>query len=366
VAHSPDYAKLFGREIDPTAKPQLRALRTVRIDPAQLINPSEGKAFNASMIRWKGQLILVHRTGWAGSNIRLVPLNDNYEPTDNPITLNLTHPAASFGREDPRLFIHNDRLHVAFTGFTGGVTHVLYAVLRDDFTTEAIHAPHYNGRRGWEKNWSFFSEKGELYAVYSIDPHVTLKIEGNVATVHRQGPTSFPWRGGHLRGGASPVRIGNEWYHWFHGAIDLGAEWPTRQYNTGLYTFQPHSHRVMRLAEQPVSWANMANRPKDQYCSVEFIGGAIYDDARQVWVNTYGIHDRWIEIREYAHADVAKWLGIPQRKECLNLGKRTEFRPGCGGWTCQHECSAGKPVAVPGGCCQSCELWEDASLPESA
>lgn len=360
VAHSPEYAKHFGREIDPAAKPQLKPIRTVRIDPSQLIHQSEGTAFNASMIRWRGQLLLAHRTGWAGSNIRLARLSDNYEPTDNAVTLALTHPAATYGREDPRLFVHNDRLHIAYTGFTGRTTSVLYAALRDDLSVETIHAPHFPGRRAWEKNWSFFSENGELYAVYSIDPHVTLKIVGNYATVHRQSPTAFPWKGGHLRGGASPVKVAGEWWHWFHGAIDLGANWPTRQYNTGLHTFQPHTHRVTRLAEHPVSWANLANRPKDQYCAVEFIGGALFDDSRQVWVNAYGIHDRWIEIREYSHADVAKWLGIAPRRECINLGARTEFRPGCSGWSCRHECSAGKPVAVPGGVCQSCNTWEPA------
>lgn len=46
------------------------------------------------------------------------------------------------------------------------------------------------------------------------------------------------------------------------------------------------------------------------------------------------------------------------RGRCLHLGVRTEFRPGCGGWNCVHECEAGEPVAVPGGVCQSCPKWE--------
>ncbi len=39
---------------------------------------------------------------------------------------------------------------------------------------------------------------------------------------------------------------------------------------------------------------------------------------------------------------------------CLHVGPRTEFRPGCGGWNCEHACLAGHPVAVPGGVCQTC------------
>lgn len=47
-----------------------------------------------------------------------------------------------------------------------------------------------------------------------------------------------------------------------------------------------------------------------------------------------------------------------RRGKCLHLGVRTEYRPGCGGWRCSHQCEAGEPVAVPGGNCQSCPKWE--------
>lgn len=50
--------------------------------------------------------------------------------------------------------------------------------------------------------------------------------------------------------------------------------------------------------------------------------------------------------------------GTPLRARCLHLGKRTEFKAGCGGWRCVHECEAGEPQAVPGGNCQTCPKWE--------
>jgi len=46
------------------------------------------------------------------------------------------------------------------------------------------------------------------------------------------------------------------------------------------------------------------------------------------------------------------------RGKCAHLGRRVEFRPGCGGRMCRHECGAGEPEAVPGGVCQSCPKWE--------
>ncbi len=42
---------------------------------------------------------------------------------------------------------------------------------------------------------------------------------------------------------------------------------------------------------------------------------------------------------------------------CLHLGKRLEFREGCGGPGCLHECDLGLP-AVPGRYCQTCPSYE--------
>lgn len=42
---------------------------------------------------------------------------------------------------------------------------------------------------------------------------------------------------------------------------------------------------------------------------------------------------------------------------CLYLLKRMEFRAGCGGMTCRHDCAKGLP-AVPGTYCQTCPDYE--------
>lgn len=50
---------------------------------------------------------------------------------------------------------------------------------------------------------------------------------------------------------------------------------------------------------------------------------------------------------------------------CLHLGRRTEFRAGCGGRLCRHDCGhpdparqASHPDAVPGGNCQTCADYQ--------
>ncbi len=50
-------------------------------------------------------------------------------------------------------------------------------------------------------------------------------------------------------------------------------------------------------------------------------------------------------------------IQIIRPDRCEHLGKRTEFRQGCNGFNCQHECAKGMP-AVPGKLCQTCPLYE--------
>lgn len=48
---------------------------------------------------------------------------------------------------------------------------------------------------------------------------------------------------------------------------------------------------------------------------------------------------------------------ILRQVRCLHLAKRVEFKQGCGGMRCRHECEKELP-AVPGIFCQTCEVYE--------
>jgi len=281
----------------------------VRILPSSaLLSQLEGPAFNASILRYRGRTLMAYRTGWAGAEIHLCELDDRDRPGPS-ITLDLRHSLSGYGREDPRLFVFRDRLHVSFIGFDGDwngkmATNQLYARLRENFTVEKIWAPQIEGRPWdqWEKNWGFFEYLGELYAVYTIDPHVVLRIDGDRAEIAAQAPNPYEWIGGRMSGGAPPVLVGNEYWNWFHGTHDLGTNWPTRQYTIGLYTFDAEPpFGIRRFAAFPLAWADESTRPADQHCPVIFPGGTTFDGT--TWRIACGIHDRWIEIRDYAHAD---------------------------------------------------------------
>lgn len=252
----------------------------------------KGWRFNASLLAWRGKYLLAFRTGWAGSEVGLAELGPDLRPTGAARLLNLRHPAAAWGREDPRLFVHHGRLHVSFTGVVvdRGVTttNVLYALLRDDWSVEAVHHPQIPDRQPWEKNHAYFSHNGELFAVYSVRPHRVYRVEGAFAELRYETPGPPEWSGGYLRGGAGPVFFAGRYWHWFHGRVD-GAR---SVYNAGVYTFEPRPpFRVTACTPDPVYVADPATNTHGNYADVFFVAGAVRAPGGG-WLLSGGEHDR--------------------------------------------------------------------------
>jgi predicted GH43/DUF377 family glycosyl hydrolase len=246
---------------------------------------------------------MAYRTGWSGAQIHVTELADDYTPGPS-FTLPLFFPRrANYGREDPRLFEHNGRLHVSYIGVSGrhGPTHQMYTVLRDDLSVERIHYPHLDGRQSWEKNWSMFSHDGELFAVYQCSPHTIVRIDGDQVEVVSVVDWSPKWSGGCLRGGAPPVRVGDEYWHWFHGRIGSDRS-PT--YNYGLIVFEAKPpFAPLAYTSKPLYSADQ--RAKDgNYAAVAFPCGAVKDGP--TWRISLGVNDRRIEVHEWDYDRVQK------------------------------------------------------------
>jgi len=268
-----------------------------RFDETNLAPGQPGKRFNSSIIAYGDGYLMAYRDGWAGSEIHLVRLDAACNPVGNSWKLHLRHSKANYGREDPRLFMHNGRVHVAYAGVVGRPLHtnVLYARLAEDLTVEQVSFPMLKGRNRWEKNWSFFSSGGELFAVYAVAPHRIIRVDGSHAEFVYESPTRITWHGGEMRGGASPVLVGDEWWHFFHDRIDTGG---MATYRTGLYTFSAKPpFAPLRYLPDPLMVANAASRPHDQYCNVVFTCGAA--QAGNGWILSSGIHDRWTELQRF-------------------------------------------------------------------
>lgn len=304
--------------VKPSAKPR----RTVvpyrpdvpfvrRIDGSKLVPGPADARFNSSIIRYAGKLLLAYRTGWAGAKIHVAELSEDFTPGRSATLAPLNHPSAEHGQEDPRLFVYRGRLHVSYTGVTVAsgqtITNVLYARLSDRYEVEEVFAPHYSGRRVWEKNWACFDWQGMLLAVYSISPHVILHIQGNQAYPFAETANPFPWSGGELRGGAPPVLIRDQWYCFFHGREGGYAH---GRYNVGCLTFENRPpFRVTALSPEPILKADPATKPADQSWepAVVFPAGAILE--RGQWLVSMGVHDRFTDVATFDADEIERVLG---------------------------------------------------------
>ena len=203
---------------------------------------------------------------------------------------------------------------------------ILFAFLRNrDYQPFAghVHYPHYAKRSVWEKNWVFFSLPVEgswggyrLFAVYSIKPHIVLEfnpLTGDILEEFRT-ETPHPWTGGHLRGGCSPVRVGDEFYHFFHGRI--GEHYDTI-YNTGVYAFEATPpFRVTRMTRNPIQWANPLTRAGNT-ASVVFPCGAVYvpgitaDGHDSKWLVSEGVNDRNVDVVTWDYDKIEDLMTAP-------------------------------------------------------
>ncbi len=278
-----------------------------RFDALNLFPGTPGLRFNTTFSPNGTGYLIAWRSAVTDSEIYVGRLDAKFRPTGEPTRLVLDHPACASGREDPRLFIHNDAVHVAFVGVEKGLhglrTNVLYARLTDSLAVAEVFAPAYSGRNYWEKNWSFFSRDGQLYAIYSVAPHRILAIDGDRAELVYDTPIYGRWSSGELRGGASPVLHNGEWWHFVHSSVLKPRHGfaSHRLYDMGLCTFEDKPpFRVTAIAENPIVTADEATRPFGMDKSVFFPCGAVRSGNE--WVVSAGIHDRWTELHRIADA----------------------------------------------------------------
>lgn len=279
-------------------KPVVSHTQVIRFDHTNLhAGEIPGVRFNSTIIESGDGYLYAFRNGWRGSNIYICKLTKDFVPIAGEWKLlQLGSRGARVGREDPRLFRLNGKLHIWYIGYNGKLTNVLFARINEDtLQVEDVFMPDLPQRQPWEKNWSFFDYQGIAYAVYSIIPHRIIRIEGNHATWGDNTAFNGRWSGGHMRGGASPVMHKGELYHFFHGSTTHTDG--KRIYNMGCYTFNPEPpFNILRYTPDPLDIADPATN-KDNYCHVLFPGGAVYRDGQ--WFIAHGIHDRWSEIRSY-------------------------------------------------------------------
>lgn len=143
--------------------------------------------------------------------------------------------------EDGRLFRHDGDVYVAYTEGHYETRPFLavqgLARLNAFFGVDRLLPIAYGGNgRSSEKNWQFFSHDGALHFVYSIEPHVVVRLDWPKIIAEYATSSIGHWPWGVMRGGTPPLRLGDEYISFFHSFRSHRLR--QRRYTMSAYKFE--------------------------------------------------------------------------------------------------------------------------------
>lgn len=320
--------------VDLEDRAQSFVLKTKKIDIPEYPN-----AFNPSIIRWRGSLLLCFRIyGPNGSTNRigLTWLDEEFNPIGQPQELNIlvNDPFSRTKRQDPRLIAIGDRLFIAYNNVLARIPQreirrMLIAEVF--FNGEGFFADnpecliHFEGENDLrsEKNWVPFVYNHHLLLSYSINPHRVLHPllfgTGECNTV-ASASASIPWKWGDLRGGTPALLEGDEYLAFFHTCKSMstvhsqGKNIP--HYFMGAYTFSAHPpFDITRVSPEPIVGKDFYHGRAYKTWKplhVVFPGGFVSDD-HYIWI-AYGRQDHEIWIAKLNKAALFQSL-VPVHKK---------------------------------------------------
>ncbi len=216
---------------------------TFVVESKKIEIPQFPKAFNPSIIRWEGRILLSFRNianpkdSYNSSEIGLVWLDEDFQIAAEPQILNLSNNEVSRS-EDARLIEVNGKLFMIYSDnedekITKGGFRVFVGELKEregKFYLESKRKlTEYEGKNEnlREKNWTPFNFNNELYLSYSLNPHLVFKPLDNSSVSETVALSECPlpfWVWGDLRGGTQTLKIEDRYLTFFHTAIRMATE----------------------------------------------------------------------------------------------------------------------------------------------
>lgn len=306
------------------------------------------RLFNCALYRdWRGEWLIARvaeedpRCRWGKNSLWAFHLDEKHNPIKG-VKIGMRGYDRFQHWEDPRCTIMPDGLPlVSYTTFVMESetcwygAHQQASALNEDFQPSAVYDPIYgknggsvlanglekDGRPRNEKNWLWFYHDGRAHCVYMTQPHEVVRFWDGLSEPERvyktDGVSDRWWRFGHPRGGTPPVRIGDEYWSFFHSSTRW-AESPTpgrNRYHMGAYAFEAKPpFKITRFSRYPI----LTGSPKDPWSPnqplVIFPCGALLKDG--TWLVSMGVNDMasaWIEI---PHSDLEKLTPIYGEEAC--------------------------------------------------
>lgn len=288
------------------------------LETKRIIIPEHPDAFNPSIIKWKGNILMVFRyrdNNGATHPMCLVELDQNFDVISPLYDVEILDDSLSSSAQDPRLLEIDGVLYIVYSNFVPiqdstqrrVIVGQLHVEPQGCYVDHLEILTHFDGENGkiQEKNWMPFNYKGQLHLIYSVLPHRIFApffdASGSCSLI-ASSLSSIEWNWGPPRGGGQAYRIGNQYLAFFHSWIDICTIHSNGKkishYFVGAYTFE---------AEPPFSVTSMSSKPiigKGFYSGplyqtwkplrCVFPGGYIYND-KFIWL-AYGKqdHELWI------------------------------------------------------------------------
>jgi predicted GH43/DUF377 family glycosyl hydrolase len=297
-------------------------LGTVRI-----VIPEYPDAFNPSIVRWHGNLLLSFRNipnprVPFTSQIGLVWLNEDFTLASTPQILDtqaedpfLTSLIPSRS-EDGRLILIDDRLYLVYSDNKNfSISKGGFRVYLGEITLEGGHfslqhiqcLSQFEGesQQRREKNWTPFDYRGEMLLAYSLQPHRILQplMGSERCTSFSCIDSALSWEWGELRGGTPALIDGDHYLAFFHSSVEMPSLHSHGKkafhYFMGAYTFASEPpFEITGISPRPIVgkqfYKGCEYKPYWSAVCVVFPCGFIFDD-RYIWI-AYGRqdHEMWI------------------------------------------------------------------------
>jgi predicted GH43/DUF377 family glycosyl hydrolase len=216
--------------------------------------------------------------------------------------------------EDPRGFYHpglNQTLIGCCTFLWNGPgdwtgPHQCLGAFDDDWECKKMDYPLVGGNPGsmekitehknYEKNWLWFNHDNNLHLLYKADPWLVIKFGQRWSDREKyEGPTAS-WPYGHIRGGTTPVRVGDYYFTFHHSSLPWKGRY--RRYYAGCLAFEARPPFYPKLITyQPLLSGSQNDTWAQRKPLVVFPCGSMFRDGK--WTISMGVNDlksAWVDI----------------------------------------------------------------------
>ncbi len=301
------------------------------LDTKKIDIPGYPFAYNPSIIRWNGRLLLSFRITHNpkspfDSELGMVWLDDEFNVASDPMLLDTRGPLLINSRaEDGRLVQMGGKLYLVYSNNTelqvskGGFrVHIAEVEIDENFfelkNKECLSEFESESKEIREKNWVPFDYNGNLMLAYSLNPHFILQpIIGSghcESTAWSEGRINWGW--GQLRGGTPAIKIdGSEYLAFFHSSKSMltahSEEKSILHYFMGAYTFS---------GEPPFAITKISPKPiigKGFYSGIPYTSYYWKKQQRVIFPGGYFCEDDNIYVA-YGREDHEIWIVTLDRK----------------------------------------------------